>query len=121
MANLIKDGMAWLTAQLNAHAASLVTYTRGADSVQVYATKGRTKFEVEDGYGTRIETEVLDFLILAADLVLAGCLVEPQRGDRIADVGSTIVYEVMAPGGEQDWRYSDPYRQTLRIHTKRVE
>jgi len=28
---------------------------------------------------------------------------------------------VMAPGKEPAWRYSDPYRKTLRIHTKHVD
>jgi len=32
----------------------------------------------------------------------------------------TFIYEVMAPGNEPPWRYSDPYRRTLRIHTKLI-
>jgi hypothetical protein len=37
-----------------------------------------------------------------------------------ADGDQVFVYEVLAPGGEPPWRYSDPYRRTLRIHTKHV-
>jgi hypothetical protein len=31
-----------------------------------------------------------------------------------------FVYEVNAPGGQPPWRYSDPYRKALRIHTKHI-
>ena len=67
-------------------------------------------------------TESRDFLVLAADLVLAGKAELPRAGDRIreTDGGQIFLYEVMAPGGEPPWRYSDPYRRALRIHTKFV-
>ena len=29
-----------------------------------------------------------------------------------------MVFEVMSLGGQGHWRWSDPHRQTLRIHTK---
>jgi hypothetical protein len=50
-------------------------------------------------------------------------VVLPQRGDRIreTDGATTYVYEVLAPGDEPHWHYSDAYRQTLRIHTKQVD
>ena len=32
----------------------------------------------------------------------------------------TFEYEVLAPGKEPCLRYSDPFRKTLRIHTKQV-
>ncbi|MBE3123763.1 MAG: hypothetical protein IMZ65_03080, partial [Planctomycetes bacterium] len=46
----------------------------------------------------------------------------PERGDRIREPqdGKTFVYEVMAPGKEPHYRFSDLYRRTLRIHTKQV-
>ena len=31
-----------------------------------------------------------------------------------------FVYEVLAPGNEPHYRYSDPFRQVLRIHSKHV-
>ena len=60
--------------------------------------------------------ESRDFLITASDLVLTGTLVLPERGDEIID--DCFVYEVMAPANEPEWRYSDSFRNTLRIHTK---
>ena len=43
---------------------------------------------------------------------------EPQAGDVI--VANNRKYEVMDLGGESCWRWSDPYRMTLRIHTKDI-
>ena len=122
MADLLEQGAAWLEGMRKAHASRSVTYTRGAESVEVQATVGRTLFEVTDDYGIVERTESRDFLILAADLVLGGAAVLPERGDRIRETqdAKTYVYEVMAPGKEPHWRFSDAYRRTLRIHTKHV-
>ena len=100
-----------------------VTYQRGQQWVVVAATVGRTVFETADDYGVVQRSESRDFLIAAADLVLGGSQVLPERGDRIRETqGQKVyVYEVMAPGKEPQYRFSDPYRRTLRIHTKQVE
>ena len=104
------------------HMTRPVTYQRGTASVEVQATVGRTVFETADDYGVVQHSESRDFLILAADLVLDGAAVLPERGDRIRETasGKVYVYEVMAPGKEPPWRWSDLYRRTLRIHTKQV-
>jgi hypothetical protein len=106
-----------------ANLAHTVTYQRGNQSVDVAATVGRTEFEGVDAYGAVERTESREFLILAVDLVLAGgAAALPEPGDRISEVqdGATYVYEVMAPARQPCWRWSDPYRRTLRIHTKEV-
>ena len=112
MADLLAQGAAWLEQQRTKHLATTVTYVRGAESVEVAATIGRTKVEADDGHVVRVEFTDRDFLILAADLVLNGQPSEPQRGDLIRE--GPREFEVL------DWRYSDPYRQTLRITTKHV-
>ena len=123
MGDLLKTGLAWLEAQRKAHMASPVTYCRADDEVEVQATIGKTNFEVDDGYGFRVQAHVTDFLIAAADLVLDGQAVLPEPGDRIAVAtdDETVVYEVMALAGQPHYRFSDPYRRTLRIHTKLVD
>ena len=82
--------------------ARTVEYCRGAESVSVQATIGRTVFEVDDASGLLEKWESRDFLIAAAELVLAGAQVLPQRGDRIRETGGgkVYVYEAMAPGRE---------------------
>ena len=122
MADLLESGSAWLDGMRKAHLSRPVTYCRGQESVEVQATIGRTVFEAADAYGVVERTESRDFLVLAADLVLGGEAVLPERGDRIreTDGAKVYVYEVMAPGKEPPSRWSDDYRRTLRIHTKHV-
>ena len=124
MPDLFEWAAAWLDGQRQAHATHIVTYHRGALSVEVSATIGRTLFEVDSGAGVLERIESRDYLIRTADLVLAGNAVFPERGDRIHETqgSQTFVYEVLAPAGmgKPPWRYSDPYRRVLRIHTKQV-
>jgi len=122
VADLLEQASAWLDGKRKAHLSRPVMYCRGEQSVEVRATIGRTVFETADAYGVVEHSESRDFLILAADLVLDGQAVLPERGDRIRETqdGKVYVYEVMAPGKEPEWRWSDGYRRTLRIHTKQV-
>lgn len=122
MTDLLERGAAWLDQQRSRHLTRTVTYLRGTDSVDLPATIGQTTFEQADEYGALRRTQSRDYLISAADLVLAGTVEQPKAGDRIREtVGEQVfLYEVMAPGGEPPWRFSDPYRRTLRIHTKFV-
>jgi hypothetical protein len=122
MSDLLQQASNWLEDQRTRHAASTSQYVRGSRSVDLLATVGKTTFDVDDGYGVLVRYESRDFLILAADLVLDGLPLIPQRGDRIQETqgGTTFIYEVTAPGKEPCWRYSDPYRKTLRIHSKQI-
>ena len=123
MGGLLEWGADWLEQQRTRHLTKQVTYERGLDSAQVQATAGKTVFALDDGMGGVRRIESRDFLVLAEDLVLAGEVVLPETGDRIRESqgGRDFIYEVMAPGNEPPWRYSDAYRRTLRIHTKEVE
>ena len=123
MADLLETGSNWLEDQRTKHATRSVTYQRGADSVLLQATIGRIVFEIDNGNGVLERIESRDFLVLAVNLVLLGSAVLPKRGDRIRETQGTVtyVYEVMAPGKEPEWRWSDPYRKTLRIHTKQID
>ena len=120
---MFKRAMAWLEEQRVQYMSEAVTYHRGADSVEVQATIGKTDFEVDNGTGILQRIESRDFLILAADLILAGQEIEPQRGDRIRETcrDKVYVYEVLAPENEDCWRHSDTFKKTLRIHTKQVD
>jgi len=114
--NLLERGSRWLEDQRNKHCTRDVTYVRGAASAVVRATVGRTEFKTDDGETVRTEYTDRDFLILTADLVLSGNPALPERGDKIHETqdATVHVFEV------KDWRYSDPYRQTLRIETNLI-
>lgn len=121
--DLLKFGSDWLVDQLKAHVARQVVYQRGASEITVTATIGRTLLKLDDGYGgVRVEWTDRDFLIPAAELILAGVPVLPERGDQIREVDGAVVhlFEVMTPSGEPPWRWSDVYRKLFRIHTKRI-
>ena len=122
MTDLLERGVAWLDDQRKRHLARTITYLRGADQVEVDATIGRTAFEQADEYGVIHRTESRDYLVSAADLVLDGVVERPKAGDRVRETADEqlLIYEVLAPGGEPPWRWSDRHRRTLRIHTKYV-
>lgn len=118
MADLLDTASAWLENQRAKFLSRTVAYQRGTTSIELSATVGRTVFEQADEYGIVHKTESRDFLIRSSDLVIKGSQVTPKAGDRIRE--SAFIYEVMAPGTEPAWRYSDSYRRTLRIHTKLI-
>ena len=49
MTDLLENGLDWLEEQRKAHMTKTVTYRRGASTVEVAATVGATRFEVDDG------------------------------------------------------------------------
>lgn len=125
MVNLLQRSAQWLAQQMLLHAGQEVHYCRGESVLQTSATVGQTEFQVDDGQGgTRIEHSDRDFLFLSDGFFLDGQSAEPQPGDRVEEFtaqGHRFVYEVMAPAGLPVWRYDDPYRQMIRVHTKLVE
>lgn len=123
MTDLLQEAAEWLGRQQQKHLARLVQYRRGDTRLDLLATVGRTVFEVDSGTGVLERIESRDFLIASVDLVFDGQVSVPQPGDQILETSgpATLVYEVMAPGREPAWRYSDPYRVTLRVHTKQIE
>ena len=123
MPDVLETSSAWLENQREAFMSRSVIYQRGNASVQVPATIGRTVFNLDDGAGGVLRTDSRDYLIRTKHLILAGTPTLPQRGDQIHEMDGTVVYvhEVMAPGDEPHYRFSDPYRRTLRIHTKQID
>ncbi len=122
MGDLLEQGAQFLDDQRHAHMARPVVYHRGASSVELSATIGQTTFEQDYEFGGIQRIQSRDFLVRTADLVLDSAEVLPAAGDQIRETQGekVFVYEVMAPGSEPPFRYSDPYRKALRIHTKHI-
>ncbi len=128
MSDMLQTGSDWLAQQLKTHASRQVEYKRGATTAIVQATIGRTLLKLDDGMGgVRMEWTDRDFLIQALDLEMAGIAIPPQRGDRIAELKSSDqagshyeLFEVLTPGQEPHWRWSDCFFKLMRIHTKRI-
>lgn len=123
MVDVLREASEWLEGERDKFLTEPVVYRRGTDTVTLNATRGRTIFEIDDGFGSVERWQSKDFLIFTKDLVFNTIETEPERGDRIEDtVGSrTYIYELMAPPGEPFFRFSDVWRQTLRIHTKQIK
>ena len=125
MGDLLDRGAAFLDAQRHQHLSRPVLYRvggRGTDEKEVQATIGKTEFEQADDAGLIHRVESRDFLVRTAELDLGAGPILPRAGDQVREtVGTSVfVYEVNAPGGQPPWRYSDPYRRVLRIHTKHI-
>lgn len=125
MGDLLDRGAAFLDAERHQHLSRPVLYRRGTDEKEVQATIGKTEFEQVDdvgGAGLIHRVESRDFLVRTAELDLGGGPILPRAGDQVREtVGTSVfVYEVNAPGGQPPWRYSDPYRRVIRIHTKHI-
>jgi hypothetical protein len=124
MADLLKTGLAWLSARLDEHASEPITYARAPYSVDLVATLGGDQvLRVDAGNGqTRIVRSQLDFGITASTLILHGERTLPERGDRITVTldGITDVYEVMPAAPGEDCYRIDPFKQRLRVHAKWV-
>ncbi len=116
MGDLLRQGCQWLAQQRGAHCASQVTYRRGETESLLSATFGRTEYEVEDDFGLRVAAHATDFLVVAADF--EPTFGKPQPGDQIVADGQ--VHKVLDLAGQGHWRWSDPHRTTMRIHTKQI-
>ena len=113
--DLLRKGSQWLEQMRTTHCSSLVEYRQPPQVVTVNATYGQTQYEIASDTGATVGAHVWDFLITASELPE----IEPEPGDVIAADGRQ--YEVMAFGDDvRGWRWSDPYRQTYRIHTKDI-
>jgi hypothetical protein len=128
--NRLATAAARLNARLAARASVRVVYSRprgptagGDDECELEARVGETPFESTTEAGVTIFDEHRDFIVAAADLILAGDLATPQRGDRIRQrLGEAdAIFEVMAPSGAPPYKTCDAGGLMLRVHTKRVE
>jgi hypothetical protein len=119
---MLERGAVFLDDQRHRHMSRTVVYQRGTEAKEVQATVGRTEFEQADDAGLIHRTESRDFLIRTVDLDIGAGPTLPQAGDQVREtVGTQVfVYEVNAPGGQPPFRYSDPYRRVLRVHTKHI-
>lgn len=122
MAELLADAAAWLGGQHKQHNSRSVTYRRGGESVALQATVGRTEYEQTDAEGVTTFSRIRDFLLTASDLDFGGGPVLPELGDVIEETqsGTTFTYAVLVDPSGEHFRWSDPFRTVLRIHTREI-
>ncbi|XZE36015.1 hypothetical protein SH501x_001566 [Pirellulaceae bacterium SH501] len=122
MRDLLAEGHKWLSGQLYQHMSREIIYRRNELSVLIRATIGKSMYDQDDGEGIVTRSQVRDFLINTRDLTTSIIGSLPKAGDTIVEIDdeSEFTYEVMPMGSEPPWRYSDPFRLKLRIHTKQI-
>jgi len=125
MSNKFATAATWLASQRKSHLSSPVVYRRGLAQIdELSATKTAQQVE-HDGNVNEIDEELqsADWIITTADLVLDESATLPVSGDLIVETAGGVAYtwEVMAVSGEPCFRYCDPSRVSLRIHTKLTE
>jgi hypothetical protein len=123
MTDMLQKGQEWLASKLTQHASRQVVYRRGELGATLQATIGKSMYDQDDGEGIVTRSQVRDFLIDTYALLSSIIGTLPRRGDTIVEIDGehTFIFEVMALGGDPPWRYSDPFRLKLRIHTKQIE
>lgn len=124
MTDRLRSAMATLSSKMLAHAGVSITYRRGVQSVSLTAVPGSTLLRLSDQYGSvKVERTDRDYCLNAADLVISGTAITPQRGDEIVeDDGDKIrTYKVLPYGDEPCWRWADHSQTVYRIHAKLVQ
>lgn len=123
MADLLGRGSTWLHGKRDTNASKAVSYAREADSVSLSATKtGRRDSLLTVPDPIRTQTQEMDWLITAADLVLNGDVAIPKVGDRITETidGQDFIWQVLATDSEACWRWADRNNSVYRVHTKLI-
>lgn len=119
MSSLFGRSIALLGQTAQRAAGVTVKYRRGIHEVEVDAVPGFTEFQTEGPDGVIETFQTRDWLIFAKDLVIESVETLPQHHDEIVENGMS--YRVLHLEGIGAFRFSDPYRTILRIHTKHIE
>jgi hypothetical protein len=124
LSNLFQATAEFIAANALAHGSVDVIFVKGANAIPMKATLGYQILKTTDGLGqTKIERTDRDFIILASYFELDGEPFRPVSDNTILLPTSWPGYEngkyrVSAPKGEAVWRFSDPFENMIRIHTK---
>ena len=123
MPDMLESAVGWLGDMRSQHLSRTVTYARGAESVELSATLGDTRYELTDDAGATVQAKATDFIVTADELVLGGAVTKPQIGDRIRlPAGAKVlVFEVLDLAGAGHYRPADPFGKALRIHAKQID
>lgn len=112
--SILDAALAHLADQMRTHLSVPITYSRDGASITCQATRGSTPYEATDAEGIIHRTVARDYLIHVEQYPFTDL---PKSGDLIHDAGEDYVVHSMI--GSQPYRFSDPHRRILRVHTKK--
>lgn len=115
---LLDSASQWLDETLASANGESVTYTIQTDSLSVSANIGQTPVGQVLENGVLQTWQSQDFLISAALLVSGGTTFKPEVGHTITHNGNNFRVSNLDDG--RCYRFTDPSRRTLRIHTKEI-
>lgn len=120
MTGRLARGSSWLASRLQSEAVE-VTYRRGNDSIDSLAVvPGNTRHDELGAEAANVTSRDRDWIALAADLVIGGVRVEPDRGDEIDWIdatGTKRTFCVLERPGDRCFRYTDQTMLQVRIYT----
>lgn len=99
-----------------------VVYRIGSVELPLRVVPGSTAYDEYSDEAAVLRRQTRDYLIETVLLVVEGVPFLPERGHLIEEcVGcQTLQYEVIPIDGQNVFRYTDPYRVGVRIHTQQV-
>ncbi len=113
--DLLSIGGGFLRDKLKAYASVEVTLIRGDQSIQVRATRGLNNWNAGGADQNIMEVQLRDFIMDASQFAEFGL---PREFDQIQDQDTT--YVLLPINGEQYYRFSDPGRTMIRVHSKAI-
>ena len=106
---------AWLASRLETAAGVDIVYRRDAADCELTAVPGRRDSEDYGSDGAAVVSTQHDWIVDPTELVIDSETITPQLGDLIIHGDQTFI--VVYGDGENVWRWTDQYRQRIRIHT----
>jgi hypothetical protein len=120
--NILANAAAWLHRERHARAGVALRYNRIAVAgvIALYGTRGRTDADQLQLGELVVGAVIDDWILRAEDFIIAGSFVPPVARDTITEIATNKVWEVLELPGEPVWRYSDQYRNAVRVHVKEL-
>jgi hypothetical protein len=114
--------MQWLHQQRHEKMSVAVSYQRiaGGSALSLQGTRGRTDND-QGQVGELVTAAVVDdWLFRADDFITGGTFVPPAKRDTVTETATGKVWEVVELPSEPVWRYSEQYRNAIRVHVKEL-
>ena len=118
MPNLLANAATWLHGLRHASLAETITYQRisGGTALSIQGTKGRTAGELLVESEWSGSAGVMDWILRTTDFGPdKGSFRPPALRDTITEADGTV-WDVVEIPGEPVWRYSDTFRNAIRVH-----
>jgi len=118
--SLLMRGAEFLSERRDESMSVEVLYTRPDQTpITINATPGRVSGEASQLEPMTIDSDRVEWVIKASDLVIDSTLTVPAIGDQMTyeNNGITMVYEVNHDQLEKCYRYADEFKLDMIIHT----